>query len=472
MPTPESAEFAETVDDCASDAAAADGAELADAGMPAVPAACVMRAGNAGESDGAAPAESRTIDCSRAQDPETGRASASRVRALGEAAAPAIVEARRAFHRHPELSGHELHTCEMLCEQLDDLGIPYRRVANNGILATIAGTAPGAYDEAGRPRRRVALRTDIDALPVTEKTGEPFASEREGVMHACGHDAHMAMMLGAVRILSSMTDALAGEVRVIFQPAEEISIGALSMIEAGALEGVDAIYGAHIWSEVDAGEVSCAPGQRMANTDWFRVDIEGVSAHGSMPHKGVDAVVVGAELVMSLQVLVSRDVSPFEPVVVTVGEFHGGEARNIMAGRAWLTGTVRTWSSELRAEVPERLERIVKKVASAFGAKATFTFEQGNAGLANDADCAEVARRAVIDVLGEAGVADYRGTLSGEDFSEYLRYVPGVFCFVGTRNPAVGATHPQHSCYYTIDESVLPKGSMVAAQWACRMLAE
>lgn len=291
-------------------------------------------------------------------------------------------------------------------------------------------------------------------------------------MHACGHDAHMAMMLGAVRILSSMTDALAGEVRVIFQPAEEISIGALSMIEAGALEGVDAIYGAHIWSEVDAGEVSCAPGQRMANTDWFRVDIEGVSAHGSMPHKGVDAVVVGAELVMSLQVLVSRDVSPFEPVVVTVGEFHGGEARNIMAGRAWLTGTVRTWSSELRAEVPERLERIVKKVASAFGAKATFTFEQGNAGLANDADCAEVARRAVIDVLGEAGVADYRGTLSGEDFSEYLRYVPGVFCFVGTRNPAVGATHPQHSCYYTIDESVLPKGSMVAAQWACRMLAE
>ncbi len=419
-----------------------------------------------------APVVPGELDCSRAQDPETGRASASRVRALGEAAAPAIVSARRAFHRRPELSGHEAHTCEMLCEHLDELGIPYRRVANNGILATIAGTAPDAYDAAGRPRRRVALRADIDALPVTEKTAAPFASENEGVMHACGHDAHMAMMLGAVRILKDMTDQLAGEVRIIFQPAEEISIGALSMIEAGALEGVDAIYGAHIWSEVDAGEVSCAPGQRMANTDWFRVDIEGVSAHGSMPHKGVDAVVVGAELVMSLQVLVSRDVSPFEPVVVTVGEFHGGEARNIMAGRAWLTGTVRTWSPELRAEVPERLERIVRKVTSAFGAKATFTFEQGNAGLANDPDCAEVARCAVVDVLGEEGVADYRGTLSGEDFSEYLRYVPGVFCFVGTRNPEAGATHPQHSCYYTIDEDVLAKGSMVAAQWACRMLAK
>ena len=243
------------------------------------------------------------------------------------------------------------------------------------------------------------------------------------------------------------------------------------MIDAGALEGVDAIYGAHIWSEVDAGTVSCAPGQRMANTDWFHIDIEGVSAHGSMPHKGVDAVVVGAEMVNGLQVLVSRDVSPFDPVVVTVGEFHGGEARNIMAGHAYLSGTVRTWTAKLRREVPDRLERIVSKIGHAFGAKVKFTFEEGNAGLSNDPVCAEVARRAVVDMLGESAVSDYRGTLSGEDFSEYLNIVPGVFCFVGTRNPEVGASHPQHSCHFTIDESVLAKGSMVAAQWACRMLA-
>ncbi len=357
------------------------------------------------------------------------------------------------------------------CEQLDELGIPYRKLDNNGIIATIAGTAPGAYDADGTPARRVALRADMDALPVTEQTGLPFASENPGVMHACGHDAHMAMMLGAVRILRDAADSLAGEVRIIFQPAEEISIGALSMIEAGALEGVDAIYGAHIWSEVPAGTVSCAPGQRMANTDWFRIDIDGVSAHGSMPHKGVDAVVVGAEMVAALQILVSRDVSPFEPVVVTVGEFHGGQARNIMAGHAWLTGTVRTWSEGLRSEVPDRLEHIVSRIAHAFGATARFTFEPGNAGLANDPTCAEVARQAVVDTLGEQGVADYRGTLSGEDFSEYLRFVPGVFCFVGTRNPQVGADHPQHSCHYTVDEDVLAKGSMVAAQWACRMLS-
>ena len=407
-----------------------------------------------------------------AQSERAGKPTAELVRDAAASAEGDIIEWRRLFHRYPEVSGQESHTQAMLCDELDRLGVEYRRLDNNGIIATIRGEAPGAYDAAGAPARRVALRADIDALPVTEDTGAPFASENEGVMHACGHDAHMAMMLGAICILLETKSQFKGEVRILFQPAEEISIGALSMIDAGALDGVDAIYGAHIWSEVDAGTVSCAPGQRMANTDWFHIDIEGVSAHGSMPHKGVDAVVVGAEMVNGLQVLVSRDVSPFDPVVVTVGEFHGGEARNIMAGHAYLSGTVRTWTEKLRREVPDRLERIVSKIGHAFGAKVKFTFEEGNAGLANDSVCAEVARRAVVDMLGESAVSDYRGTLSGEDFSEYLNVVPGVFCFVGTRNPEVGASHPQHSCHFTIDESVLAKGSMVAAQWACRMLAE
>lgn len=406
-----------------------------------------------------------------AQSEPAGTRTAALVRDAAASAEGAIIEWRRLFHQYPEVSGQESHTQEMLCDELDRLGVEYRRLDNNGIIATIRGEASGSYDTAGVPARRVALRADIDALPVTEDTGLSFASENEGVMHACGHDAHMAMMLGAIRILLETKSQLKGEVRILFQPAEEISIGALSMIDAGALDGVDAIYGAHIWSEVDAGTVSCAPGQRMANTDWFHIDIEGVSAHGSMPHKGVDAVVVGAEMVNGLQVLVSRDVSPFDPVVVTVGEFHGGEARNIMAGHAYLSGTVRTWTEKLRREVPDRLECIVSKIGHAFGAKVKFTFEEGNAGLSNDPVCAEVARRAVVDMLGKSAVSDYRGTLSGEDFSEYLNIVPGVFCFVGTRNPEVGASHPQHSCHFTIDESVLAKGSMVAAQWACRMLA-
>lgn len=388
------------------------------------------------------------------------------IRAIGAAIEPTIVMLRRSFHKHPELSGQELHTAEAVCAELDALGVPYRRAGGTGVIATIRGEAPGAYDADGHPATRVALRADMDALPVTELTGLDYASEQAGVMHACGHDCHLAMMLGATYILNELRDRLRGEVRVIFQPAEEVSIGALRMIEEGALNGVDAIYGAHIWSEVDAGLFSCEPGRLMAHTDWFRVDIEGVSAHGSMPHKGVDAIVVGAEMVSLLQVLVSRDVSPFEPVVVTVGEFHGGDARNIMAGSAYFTGTVRTWSDELRAEVPDRLERIVGKTARAFGARARFTFEQGNAGLSNDPACAELARRAVAEVLGDEAVGRYRGTLSGEDFSEYLRFVPGVFVFVGTRNPAAGAEHPQHSGRYEVDESVLVKGAMVAAQWA------
>jgi len=408
------------------------------------------------------------------------------VATLGERYEQDVIALRRHFHQHPEVGGHELETSRFVCEQLDEMGIPYRRVEGarpqgftderdtfigTGLIATIRGTAPGAYDADGNPARRVALRTDMDALPIRELTGAPYASQNEGVMHACGHDCHMAMMLGAVRMLNEMRDKLRGEVRVIFQPAEEISIGARDMIAAGALDGVDALYGAHIWSEVDAGTISCEPGPRMAFTDWFRIDIEGVSAHGSMPHKGVDAIVIAAEIIDALQVLVSRRTSPFEPVVITVGEVHGGTARNIMAGSAYLTGTVRTWHKGVRERIADRMERAAGKTAHAFGAKLDFTFEAGNPGVVNDPECAEVARRAVVDVLGEEAVGSYEGTLAGEDFAEYQKHVPSVFVFVGTNNPEIGANHPQHSCYYTVDESVLVKGSMVAAQWACLQLS-
>ncbi len=383
-----------------------------------------------------------------------------------------IIADRRYFHQHPEVSLKEVETANSLCRRLAAMGIEYTRVPGNGIIATIKGTAPDAYDADGNPRHRIALRSDIDALPVSEQTGAPYASENDGVMHACGHDCHMSMLLGAARILLQMTDEIHGEVRLLFQPAEECSVGSRMMIKHGALDGVDTIYGTHIWSEVDAGTISCAPGQRMANTDWFRVDIEGVSAHGSMPHKGVDAVVVAAEIVVALQVLVSRDISPFEPLVVTVGEIHGGEARNIMAGSAYLTGTIRTWSDKTRKAMPQRLEKLIQRSATAFGAKAKLTYQEGNAGLANDKQCAARAERAVVKLFGEDAVSDYEGTLAGEDFSEYLNVVPGVFVFLGCRNPDVGAIHPQHSCFYTVDESVLKNGAALAAQYAIDFLAE
>lgn len=411
---------------------------------------------------------------------------ADRIKELGKSFEDDIIALRRHFHRHPELGGHEVETSLYIRKLLDEMGIPYRCVEGQrpaefsgerpdfigtGLIATIRGTAPGAYDADGNPARRIALRTDMDALPIKERTEAPYASQNEGVMHACGHDCHMAMMLGAVRMLNEMRDRLRGEVRIIFQPAEEISIGARDMIAAGALEGVDALYGAHIWSEVPAGTISCEPGPRMAFTDWFRIDIDGVSAHGSMPHKGVDAIVIAAEIIEALQVLVSRRTSPFEPVVITVGEIHGGTARNIMAGSAYLTGTVRTWHKGVRERIADRMERAAGKTAHAFGAQLGFSFEAGNPGVVNDAECAETARQAVVGVLGEEAVGSYEGTLAGEDFAEYQKYAPSVFVFVGTNNPDIGADHPQHSCYYTIDESVLAKGSMVAAQWACLQLA-
>lgn len=437
-----------------------------------------------------------------------------RVQELAARIEPYLIEKRRFFHAHPELSGEEVNTTAAIAQELDAMGIDYALPndfipgpapaqytesenlaslkeagkafvrqgveaqggstisSQSGLIVTIRGEAPDAYDEQGRPRHRIVLRSDIDALPILEQTGASYASKNEGVMHACGHDCHIAMMLGAIRLLNELRGQLRGEVRIVFQPAEEISIGSRRMIAAGALDGVETIYGAHIWSEVEAGTVSIESGPRMANTDWFRVDISGSSAHGAMPHKGVDAIVVGAAIIEALQVVVSRDVSPFDPVVLTIGEFHGGVARNVMAGTSYLTGTVRSFDPKVREFLRERMEFMVHHVARSYSAKADFKWQSGNSALINDKKCAKRAIKSAVKVLGEDALAKYEGTLSGEDFSEYLRVVPGVFVFVGGKNPEKGADHPQHSCYYEVDESVLVSGAKLAAQYAFDFLNE
>ena len=335
---------------------------------------------------------------------------------------PYIIKQRRHFHKHPELSLAEERTTSDIANQLDAMNIPYERPLKTGLVATLRGTAPDAYREDGTPRRRILLRADIDALPVTEQTGEEFASVNEGCMHACGHDCHIAMMLGTLQILRHMTDDIHGEIRIVFQPSEENGQGAKLMIGTDVLDGVDGAYAAHNWSEVDAGTVSCEPGPRMANTDWFRIDVRGTSCHGAMPQRGHDAVMVAAEIVNALQTIVSREISPYEPAVITVGELHGGTARNVIAGTAYLAGTVRTYGDKTHEEMPELMRRIVEHTEAALGAEAELT--------------------------------DY------------------TIAFVGTRNPQIGATSAQHSCFYKIDESALAKGSMVAAQYAIDFLAE
>ena len=397
----------------------------------------------------------------------------ARIQALGSEMEPYIIEQRRYFHRHPEPSLEEFETTAAIARELDALGIPYEQPLETGLVATLAGTAPDAYRADGTPRRRLLIRADIDALPVIERTGISYASENEGFMHACGHDCHIAMQLGALRILTQMRDELQGEVRAVFQPSEENGCGAKMMVDAGVCAGVDGAYAAHIWSEVDAGTISCEAGPRMANTDWFRIDVRGTSCHGAMPQRGADAIVAAVEIVSNLQTIVSRNLDPYEPAVVTVGELHGGTARNIVAGAAYLAGTVRTYSDAAHEAMPQLIEQIAQHTAAALGAEAKLTeYTVAHGAVINDERAAARCRTAIVKVLGENATGSYRDTLSGEDFSEYLRRVPGVFVFVGTRNPAIGATFPQHSCFYTVDESVLARGAMLAAQYAIDFLAE
>lgn len=397
----------------------------------------------------------------------------TRIRTLTAELEPYIVRERRHFHQHPELSLQEFETTTAIARELDSMGIPYERPLATGLVATIRGAAPDAYRADGTPRRRLLMRADIDALPVTEETGQSFASVNDGVMHACGHDCHIAMMLGACRVLRELAHELHGEVRVVFQPSEENGQGARMMIESGVLDGVDGAFALHIWSEVDAGTISCEPGPRMANVDWFRIDVTGTSCHGAMPQRGADAVVAAAEIANGIQTIVSRDLNPFEPAVVTIGELHGGTARNVIAGSAYLAGTVRTYHTRAHEAMPQLLERICTHTAMALGAEAKLTeYTVAHPAVVNDEAASARCTHAVERILGPEAAGHYQGTLSGEDFSLYLERVPGVLAFLGTRNPTVGATWAQHSCFYTVDESALKHGTMLAAQYAVDFLAE
>ena len=372
-----------------------------------------------------------------------------------------IIRLRREFHRFPELSYKEYETGERIIRELEDMGLPYKRVTETGIVAEIKGDKPGGM---------VALRTDMDALPVFEQTGLAYASENEGNMHACGHDAHMAMILGAARILCGMKDQICGTVRLIFQPTEETGVGSNGLISAGVLEGVESIFGMHVWSDLETGKISAECGPRMASTDFFTIEIEGKSCHGSMPHQGVDAIVVASDIVSEIQSIVSRYISPLEPAVLSIGEFHAGTAKNIMAGTAMLSGTARAFNPAVRQRLYELLNRVVNNVSKSFGAKAVINYDFCHGPIVNDAVCAGIAAKAVEKCLGTDGVGHFEKVMAGEDFSEYMARVPGVFLFVGVGNRHKKTDFPQHSCFYNIDEDALVGGAMVAAQYALDFL--
>ncbi len=363
---------------------------------------------------------------------------------------PWMTEIRRTIHRHPEPGFKEFRTAALVRERLEGLGIPFRHsIAETGVVAEVLG-----YRDNGRC---VALRADMDALPLTEETGLAFSSEVPGMMHACGHDGHVAMLLGAASILKKIH--FAGRVKLIFQPAEEGSGGASRMIEQGVLQGVDLIFGGHIDRHYPTGTICAQPGLICAYTDTFRIDILGKGGHAARPHEAVDSVVAASHLVISLQTLVSRELNPLYPSVITVGSISGGSAPNIIAEKAMLRGTIRTTHPDIRKKVLASIRRMVSATGELFGADASISFEDCYPPVINDAGAARIARCAAELVTGpERVLTEAHPSLGGEDFSFYLREIPGCFVRFGACRQGYEYI-PAHSSRFDFDEEVMRTGA-------------
>jgi hippurate hydrolase len=363
-----------------------------------------------------------------------------------------LLAMRRDLHRHPELSFQERRTAERIEKALDGLGIPHRRVAGTGVVAEI----PAAGSALQSPF--VALRADTDALPIQEETGLAYASIHDGVMHACGHDGHTTMVLGAAELLAQDGN-LPSPVRLLFQPAEERGSGALAMIEAGALDGVEMIFGGHVDRHYATGQIVAHAGAVNASTDSFRVEIQGKGGHAARPHEGVDAVVVGSLLVMAIQTIVSREVNPAHPSVVTVGRFEAGTASNVLAGRATLEGTIRAQEKAVRDGIVSSLSRICDSIGALHNARLVMTLVEGTPPVVNPKDMAEIARKAAVAVVGEENTVPLHTTnMGGEDFAFYMEKIPGCYVRFGARAPGRDG-FPAHSSRFEFDEDILPIGA-------------
>ncbi len=313
----------------------------------------------------------------------------------------------------------------------------------------------------------------MDALPIEEENDFEFVSRNPGVMHACGHDGHTAMLLGAAKILVGMREEIEGEVRFLFQHAEELYPGgAEEMVEAGVMEGVDAIVGIHLWSGLEVGKIGVVYGPMLAAPDTFKIVINGRGGHAAMPHQTADAIAIGAQVVTNLQHVVSRNTDPLDNVVVSVTKFTGGMTHNVIPGTVEMTGTVRTLDEEVRAKVPEMMERIVEGVAAAHDASYEIEYQRGYRPVVNDEGVTRVVEETVRETFGEAALEMMRPIMGGEDFSAYQQVTPGTFVFVGAGNEAKGITAPHHHPRFTVDEDALENGVKMHVNTAFRLLDE
>lgn len=364
---------------------------------------------------------------------------------------PEMVEFRRDLHMHPELSFEEERTPEKIAEYLKGLGLEVRTgVGGRGVVGVLEGARPG---------RTIALRADFDALPIQEETDLPYASTVPGVMHACGHDIHTATLLGVARVLSEARERLAGRIVFIHQFAEEVSPGgAKPMIDDGCLDGVDLIYGAHVWSPLPCGTVGVRSGEAMAAADAFEVTVQGRGGHGAMPHATVDALVVASQAVVNLQQIVSRRVDPLKPAVVTVGSLHAGSAFNVIADAATMTGTVRTFDDEVRSDIERALTEIVQATCAAAGASAEISYRRGYPAVKNHPGETARVERLARELLGDRAVVGVEAVMGGEDFAYYLEEIPGTFFFVGGKHQGVESSYPHHHPRFDVDERAMLVG--------------
>ncbi len=371
---------------------------------------------------------------------------------------PELVEIRRHIHRNPELGFHEMETAHLVREKISGLGLEITEgIARTGLVAVLPGGDGG---------RTVALRADMDALPIEEQNEIPYKSVKPGIMHACGHDAHTAILIGAAKILSLLKNELKVNVKFIFQPCEEQPRGgAEPMIKEGVLENpkVDAIFGLHVNPYLPAGFIGLKEGIVMAAADQFIIEIKGKGGHGAAPHQTIDPIVVASHVVQALQFIVSRQVDPMEPVVVSVCAIKGGQSFNIIADRVSLTGTVRTLNPRVQQQIPDRIRTIVKGVTAAFGADFSFDYEWGYPALTNNKEMLEIVRQAGYGIVGRQRVLQVDlPSMGAEDFACFTGYVPGAYFFLGAK-PSDGEPYPWHNSKFNIDESALATGAAVLA---------
>jgi len=363
-----------------------------------------------------------------------------------------IIDWRRDFHQYPELGFEEHRTSKIIGEALKEMGLaPKMNVGKTGVTADLTfGEGP-----------TIALRADMDALPMQETSELDFSSKHDGVMHACGHDGHMAMLLGAAKVLTRNGDSFNGTVRFIFQPAEEGAGGARYMIEDGCLDGVDEIYGIHVWNYQPVGEVGITDGPVLAAADMFEINLKGIGGHGAAPQGTIDAVVIASHLVQALQTIVSRNTNPLESTVVTIGTIIGGHNFNIIADEVTLSGTARAYTEENRNLIKTRMAEIIDGVAKTFGAEISFDYEDGYPPTINHTDPVNKVLKAAERVVGEKAGMPYL-SMGGEDFSYYLQKIPGCFFFVGSApNDQKLFETPHHCSHFTMDERALLVGPSI-----------